>query len=694
MFVVPVSRVNLIVLLLAFRLLTANCPHIQAQNYSASSFSCASLLEQFDLDKSGTLDGEERKSLRHAFGDIDVPMLPDELTRTALEGRPTQLLTPHAAGEGHVKMMLAEADNTPESNPLTAAGVNLGRVLFYDKQLSRNDTVACSSCHLQQHGFADPRPFSTGFQGGLTKRNAMNLANLRYTHHKGAQPGFFWDERAPTLEAQVLMPIQDPVEMGMDLKQLEAKLQRIPYYPPLFEAAFGSREVTSEKLAKAISQFMRSMVTLNSKFDRAASKIADCNYSAPFADFTDQENQGKSLFINGVGNVAEFGCAFCHMPPTFNMPKSFNNGLDLIHKDRGLGELNRPANDPFTPSNDGKFKAPSLRNIAVSAPYMHDGRFKTLEEVVEHYSSRVQRHENLGLAFNDQDSDKATMGFQFSADQKAALVAFLKTLTDEEFLSNPHFADPFIHCDSGSVVANCAEQDPSAADQYQKLIDEYEKGAEAVDLVDRFFQLAENHPKDSAAVDALVWIVTKLRSKPEAIRAIELLGRDHLENKRLGAACPQIARLPNVAAEKLLRQIVDKSPHREVRAQACHGLATLLDQQGTLVDQLQRQPESANRVLQYYGKEYGEHLRKLTRRDLDREREKVYQQMLDSYADISTRDGVLLMGDIARKSLFMIRHLSVGQRAPEIEGEDIAGVKFRLSDYRGKIVMLSFWGHW
>jgi cytochrome c peroxidase len=239
------------------------------------------------------------------------------------------------------------------------------------------------------------------------------------------------------------MPIQDRIEMGMELMDLESKLQKLPYYPPFFAAAFGTPEVTSDRVAKAAAQFLRSMVAWNAKFDRAAD-AAGGNYSVAFDKFTDRENLGKSLFIEGVGGVAEMGCAHCHIPPTFGMPQAFNNGLELKSKDRGLGALNKPSNDPFTPSNDGKFKAPSLRNIAVTAPYMHDGRFKTLDEVVEHYSRGIRPHENLGLAFGEDQRKDGTLGFQLTAEQKAAIVAFLKTLTDETLNSDPKFSDPFV----------------------------------------------------------------------------------------------------------------------------------------------------------------------------------------------------------------------------------------------------------
>jgi cytochrome c peroxidase len=276
----------------------------------------------------------------------------------------------------------------------------------------------------------------------------MSLANLRYSNIKGHRPGFLWDERAATLEAQVLTPIQDKVEMGMALDELVEKLQRLPYYPPLFEAAFDSPQATSDGIARSIAQFLRSLASMNSKFDRAASGATrGGDYSTDFEGFTTQENLGKSVFVDGVDGIAEHGCAVCHIPPTYGMRKSMNNGLALRYEDRGLGALDRPSNDPFTPSNDDKFKAPSLRNIELTAPYMHDGRFDSLEQVIDHYSQGVHPHKNLGLAFEDQGSEEPTSGLNFTAEQKAALVAFLKTLTDDMFVSDPKFADPFVRLD-------------------------------------------------------------------------------------------------------------------------------------------------------------------------------------------------------------------------------------------------------
>ena len=401
-------------------------------------FSRNRLLPRFDRDRDGELNAGERARIREAFGGIDVPMLPDTPYDYTTVAYPSYI----------DRAEIARIDNTPADNRTTDFGARLGRVLFYDRQLSRNRTIGCASCHVARAGFSDPRRFSVGYAGGRTGRNAMGLVNLRSTNLGGDRPGFFWDERAPTLEAQVLMPIQDAVEMGMVLSALESRLQALPYYPPLFEAAFGSSAVTSARIAKAVAQFLRSMHSYRSRFDRAASsQDRRGGFSAPFDDFTAQENLGKSRFIDGVGGVPELGCAVCHVPPTFGMGKSMNNGLARKYADRGLGVLDRPSNDPFTPSNDGKFKAPSLRNVELTAPYMHDGRFETLEQVVEHYSRGIHDHENLAVALADPIPENATSGFGYGPREKAALVAFLKTLTDRSFVSDPRFADPFVRAD-------------------------------------------------------------------------------------------------------------------------------------------------------------------------------------------------------------------------------------------------------
>ncbi|MDA1166612.1 MAG: cytochrome-c peroxidase, partial [Planctomycetota bacterium] len=303
------------------------------------SFNHKTLLSRFDANGDQRLDGEERSALRTAFGGIDIPLLPAEPHHYK-----------HSAIPGHITQADLDAlDSTPSDNAITNAGATLGRVLFYDRHLSRNDSTSCATCHHQTAGFSDPQRFSRGFDGGRTGRNSMGLVNLRYSKVNGLEPGFFWDERAATLEEQVLMPIQDEVEMGMKLPDLEKKLATLPYYPSLFEAAFGTTEVTRQRIARALAQFVRSVVSFGSKFDRilAASTSGD---AADSSRLTETEERGRSLFMDGVGGVNEFACQMCHVPPTFNMETSHNIGLDLKYRDRGLGALNRKSNDPFTPS--------------------------------------------------------------------------------------------------------------------------------------------------------------------------------------------------------------------------------------------------------------------------------------------------------------------------------------------------------
>jgi cytochrome c peroxidase len=316
------------------------------------------------------------------------------------------------------------ADNTPPSNPITNAGATLGRVLFYDKHLSANDTVSCGSCHRQAHGFSDPSKLSTGFAGGLTSRHAMGLVDARFY----ARGRFFWDERAATLEDQVLQPIQNTTEMGMTLPALEAKLAALPYYPALFQAAFGSPAVTSDRISKALAQFVRAMVSTQSKYDRAF-QGGPPNFAAVF---TAQELQGLQLFAGG--NVAPgrtLRCDACHGTPAQVAAQPENNGLDATVTDAGAG--------------GGRFKVPSLRNVALRAPYMHDGRFATLDEVIEHYSTGVKDSPNLSPQLRTPPGPNGgqAVRFNLSAEEKAALRAFLETLTDGAIASDPKFSDPF-----------------------------------------------------------------------------------------------------------------------------------------------------------------------------------------------------------------------------------------------------------
>ncbi len=326
-------------------------------------------------------------------------------------------------------------DNTPSDNPITDAGATLGRVLFYDTRLSANSAIACASCHLQKHAFSDPNRFSNGFEGKQTDRNAMPLVDIRY-YPRGR---FFWDERARTLEEQVLMPIQNKVEMGMTIPKLLEVIGKDADYPELYRKAFGDSRITKDHTAKALAQFVRSLVSYQSKFDEGMAKAE--TVGDDFSNFTREENRGKTIFLRN--------CASCHLPgnqgAVFTSPRPQNNGLDADAKVADLGV----ADITFDRNQAGQFKSPSLRNIEYTGPYMHDGRFAKLEDVVEHYSSGLKRHPNLegrlnGPAFGPPGGpDGATGGFRFNNGEKAALVAFLKTLSDPKFITDPKFSDPF-----------------------------------------------------------------------------------------------------------------------------------------------------------------------------------------------------------------------------------------------------------
>ncbi len=314
-------------------------------------------------------------------------------------------------------------DNTPTNNVVTDAGATLGRVLFYDKKLSANYTIACASCHVQTHGFSDPAAFSSGFLGGLTDRNSMGLTSARY-YQRGR---FFWDERAATLEQQTLQPIQHAVEMGMTLTGLTARLYGYTYYDELFTAAFGDKTITTNRIARALSQFVRSIVSYRTKFD--------AGIGAGFTNFTPLELQGQQIFNGPRGN-----CAACHSGPNFVGSRIENNGLEFPYVDTGVGGISGQAADM------GKFKMSSLRNIELTSPYMHDGRFSTLEQVVNHYSTGVVQNANLGPALTQPGppgQPPVVRRPNFTPQERDALVAFMKTLTDQYVINDPKFSDPF-----------------------------------------------------------------------------------------------------------------------------------------------------------------------------------------------------------------------------------------------------------
>ncbi len=313
----------------------------------------------------------------------------------------------------------------PEDNQTTEAGVELGRMLFYEKMLSADNTLSCASCHKQEHAFSDERTFSIGVDGKPGKRQSMSLANLVW------QTQFFWDGRVSTLEKQALFPIQDSLEMHQPLDKMVGKLQASANYPVKFMNAFGTDQITAELVAKALAQFERTLVSSNSRYDKFIRK--EYVLSA-------QERNGMVLFQthptpeNGLrgGN-----CGDCHGGGYLTFLNGFhNNGLDASPSDPGLGGFTKAAFD------NGKFKVPTLRNIAMTAPYMHDGRFNSLEEVLDHYNEHVQNSATLDP--NMSASNKVNgKSLGLTAQEKADIIAFLKTLSDSTFIQNPKFASPF-----------------------------------------------------------------------------------------------------------------------------------------------------------------------------------------------------------------------------------------------------------
>jgi len=310
----------------------------------------------------------------------------------------------------------------PRDNPLTEERVALGQALFSETALSRDGKLACASCHVAQSAFADPRRFSRGVRGQSGHRHAMPLFNLAW------KTSFFWDGRAPSLRAQALMPIQDRTEMDESLTNAVAKLAATGGvtcstndYPALFTAAFGAPEITAEKIGLALEQFVLTLTSFDSKFDRAMRGQAQ---------LTADEQRGFELFMTEYEpRTGQFGadCFHCHGGANFSTHGFANNGLDAEFKDPGRYEVTKKEGDK------GKFAVPSLRNVAVTGPYMHDGRFQTLEEVVEHYSRGVKRSATLDPNL----AKHPATGLNLSAADKAALVAFLQSLTDERYRNTP-----------------------------------------------------------------------------------------------------------------------------------------------------------------------------------------------------------------------------------------------------------------
>lgn len=308
----------------------------------------------------------------------------------------------------------------PQDNPPTVEGVALGKRLFFDKGLSLDYSISCASCHHSDRAFSDTVVYSQGVGGALGTMNAMPLFNLLWANR------FFWDGRSPSLRDQVLQPIQDPIEMHLPLGQALDRLSGDAGYRVAFGKAFGDESITVQRLQWALEQYLLSLTSHRSRFDLSRRGLAS---------LTPSEQRGLDLFMReysapGSGRPVGADCFHCHGGGLFTNRTFENNGLDSVLK-TGFQIVSGLASDR------GKFKTPSLRNVGLTAPYMHDGRFATLEEVVEHYNSGIRSSSTLNANLRVQ-----TGGLRLSSQDKADLVAFLHTLTDTTLAQNPHFVAP------------------------------------------------------------------------------------------------------------------------------------------------------------------------------------------------------------------------------------------------------------
>lgn len=315
------------------------------------------------------------------------------------------------------------------NNPINNKTATLGRVLFYDKKLSSNGSIACASCHIQEHAFGDPNVQSQGVNG-LTGRHSMRLVNARFSNENS----FFWDERAETLEEQTTQPLRDHIEMGFSgtngdptFDDLINYLQSIDYYNTLFEFAYGDSQITENRIQLALAQFIRSIQSFDSRFDQGLVLVNYAN--EPFPNFTSQENRGKDLFLN-------IGCADCHIPSGFALHiSSFNNGVITV--------AGMPGEIDIT-----NIRAPSLRDLAkpdgtLNGPFMHDGSFATLLEVINHYNHIPNNPENTNLDTRLRDPNGEPQQLNLTEGEKHDLVAFLKTLGGSDIYINEKWSNPF-----------------------------------------------------------------------------------------------------------------------------------------------------------------------------------------------------------------------------------------------------------
>lgn len=307
----------------------------------------------------------------------------------------------------------------PADNPTTQEGVYLGRRLFYEPMLSSTQTISCASCHQQARAFTDGLPVSIGVHGKTTRRNSMSLTNLLWVRQ------LFWDGRSTSLEEQALVPLGHTDEMGSKPGEAARALQKSKPYPALFKQVFGSDTITDVRIGKALAQFERTLISADSRYDQ---------YLAGQYQLTESEQRGMQLFNRSPSperNVRGGNCAHCHGGAKLYQELFHNNGLDKQATDLGRQAITGLALD------QGRFRVPTLRNIALTAPYMHDGRFNSLEQVLDHYSDHIQPSPMLAPELAGQPN-----GFHLTRDEKTDLRSFLRLFTDSAFVHNPQFANP------------------------------------------------------------------------------------------------------------------------------------------------------------------------------------------------------------------------------------------------------------
>lgn len=313
----------------------------------------------------------------------------------------------------------------------------MGRVLFYDKRLSRTNEISCASCHIQERAFSDDKALSRGVNDLTGTRNALALATTMGFEASygsnfalpstGVSAFFSWDDSVFDLTEQSLRAIESDVEMDMDLPTVVSKLNNDPAYGILSKNAFGTSQIFDHNILEALKSFMNSMSSVESKFDEGLALTRN-NPRTDFPNFSPSQNHGKTLFNRD--------CSGCHGDAhSFSVTPTANNGLDVYSVDPGKGGVTSVQQEI------GVFKVPFLRNIEVTGPYMHDGRFNTLEEVIDHYSTGIQPHPNLD--FRLMDGNGQPKKFNYTSEEKTALIEYLKSLTDHHILTAEKFSDPF-----------------------------------------------------------------------------------------------------------------------------------------------------------------------------------------------------------------------------------------------------------